>query len=247
MGQIRLIHPSSLTAIESTLVMWDTLFREKKHRLDDPLPAVSAFAESLLASARSANASDLTVPLTSACRILDLGCGAGRHTVLLAQMGLEVLGVDVSPRGLSATRDRFSPQLPHAVLCQACMTHLPYRNAEFDAVVSTYVIYHGTLELIQRAVAEIERVLLPGGGILLTLMSTRGYRFGTGVEIEPGTFLPDTGPDVRLPHHFFDRESASRLLSSFDQVKMELDESNEVKSDGQIMLHSHWLATGVKR
>jgi len=228
------------------MVTWDTLFKDKKHRLDDPHPAVSVFAKSLLAAPRSVDPSGQTATPAPVCRILDLGCGAGRHAVLLAQMGLEVLGIDLSPRGLLSTRDRFAGQPCVAALCQACMTRVPYASAEFDAVVSTYVIYHGTLDHIQRAVSEIERVLAPGGKVLMTLISTRGHKYGRGVEIESHTFLPDTGPDIRLPHHFFDRDAAGRLLSSFNQLHIELDEHHEVKSDGRVVLHSHWIATGVK-
>jgi len=38
-------------------------------------------------------------------RILDLGCGSGRHTVYLAKHGFEVYGIDIAPKGIEITKD----------------------------------------------------------------------------------------------------------------------------------------------
>jgi ubiquinone/menaquinone biosynthesis C-methylase UbiE len=180
-------------------------------------------------------------------RVLDLGCGTGRHVVYLAQRGFQVCGTDISETGLAATRQWLAAEHLAAHLHLADMTALPYPEARFDAVISIYVIYHNTLGNIQRTVAEIGRVLRPSGQALLTLMSTRGHRYGQGQEIEPGTFLPESGPDAGLPHHFFDESGARALLAAFHQIELHLDEHEETEEDGSTHRHSHWVAVVEKK
>ena len=45
--------------------------------------------------------------------------------------------------------------------------------------------------------------------------SVRSFRYGKGVEIEPGTYIPDTGEDAGVPHHYSDREEVEGLLAGF--------------------------------
>jgi SAM-dependent methyltransferase len=144
------------------MVTWDELFRQEAHRLQEPHPAVADFALALCdAGAES---------------VLDLGCGAGRHTILLARQGFRVCSMDVSEYGLESTRRWLAAEKLSAWLQLADMTSLPYPDSTFDAVLSLHVIYHNVLERIERTAAEIHRVLRPGGHVLLSLISTRSYR-----------------------------------------------------------------------
>ena len=212
---------------------WDELFKQEEFRWRQPHRTVVAFADVL--RPRGAQA------------VLDLGCGAGRHVIYLTQLGFRVCGTDISETGLGATRAWLAAEKLTAHLHLSDMTALPHPDAHFDAVISMYVIYHNPLGNIQRTVAEIERVLRPGGRALLTLISTRGYRYGQGQEIEPDTFLPETGPDTGHPHHFCDEACARALLASFDLTELYLDENEEILADGSSRRHSHWVAVVEKR
>ena len=70
--------------------VWDELFREERHRWTEPDDSVVRFAESLRQERCQ--------------RVLDLGCGAGRHVVFLAQAGFLVVGSDIAARGLYWTK-----------------------------------------------------------------------------------------------------------------------------------------------
>jgi len=212
---------------------WDELFKQEEFRWRQPHRAVVAFAE--------------TLRQRGAQGVLDLGCGAGRHVVYLAQLGFRVCGVDISVTGLAATRQWLADKHLTAHLHLSDMTALPYPEAHFDGVISLYVIYHNPLANIQRTAAEIERVLRPGGQALLSLISTRGHRYGQGREIEPDTFLPESGPDANLPHHFFDESGARALLAAFCLVELHLDEHEETQEDGRSHRHSHWVAIVEKK
>ena len=148
-------------------------------------------------------------------KVLDLGCGLGRHSILLAKERFEVYGIDTSPTGL-----RFSLQWAerenltlHLALGE--MSLLPYARGSFDLLLAWNVIYHGTVEYIRRTVAEVERCLRPGGYLLCSLISTRNDHCGVGQEIEKGTYVISEHDEKSYPHHYFDREEVEGLLEGF--------------------------------
>lgn len=175
-------------------------------------------------------------------RILDLGCGTGRHLVFLEDQGHEVFGMDSSVNGLIYARDWLRKEDHPARLLIADMTSLPYSSSSFDIIVSMYVIHHNPLAGLRRTIQEMYRLLLPGGLILLTIPSTRGFRHGRGQQIEPGTVIPDIGQDSGIPHHYFDLAEIAREFTDFIIREIKLDE--EVNDDGY--LSSHWYLRAEK-
>lgn len=87
--------------------------------------------------------------------MLELACGTGILSLMLAQAGRRVAGLDLTFGYLAAAKKRV--QLP---LAQGTAETLPYRNESFDAVVSSYLAKYVD---IQRVVDECWRVLKPGG------------------------------------------------------------------------------------
>jgi len=95
-------------------------------------------------------------------RALDAGCGSGFQAALLEAMGYATHGVDLSARLLAMAAGR----LRAPALARADVQALPYRDAVFDAVTCC----GSTLSFVDRpaaAVAEIARVLKPGGRLFL--------------------------------------------------------------------------------
>jgi len=153
-----------------------------------------------------------------------------------------VCGTDVSPRGLALTREWLRREGLDADLKISDMTVIPYPDEYFDGLISTYVIHHNTLDNIGRCVAEIYRVLAPGGKALLIVQSKRGYRYRCGQEIEPDTMILDVGADAGVPHHFFDKAALRELLPAFDILSITAREH----TDPQGHRHAHWKASVEK-
>ncbi|MFQ5796591.1 MAG: class I SAM-dependent methyltransferase [Candidatus Bipolaricaulia bacterium] len=174
--------------------------------------------------------------------ICDLGCGAGRHLVYLAQEGFESYGLDISKTALDYARSWLDQAGLRAALTQGDISEIPYSEAAFDALISTYVIYHNRLEGIKRTISEIHRVLRDGGLVLLTFQSKRSWKYGRGEEVEPDTFISDVGLDSGELHHYSDHDEIESLLSEFTILEIDLDEL----TDEQGNRHSHWAVVVEK-
>lgn len=101
-------------------------------------------------------------------RVLDLGCGEGRHVISAYVEGdVDAFGVDLCWEDLKTTKDKFEPfaqpdnQNKRFALSTANALELPFADNTFDKVICSEVLEH--IPDYQGALAEIERVLKPGG------------------------------------------------------------------------------------
>lgn len=94
-------------------------------------------------------------------RVLDAGCGTGRFSQLLVDRGAEVVSLDVGVR-LLAEVGKKTDSAP----CVGDIQKLPFPDNSFDGVVSSEVIEH--IPVPAEGVAELVRVLKPGGFLVLT-------------------------------------------------------------------------------
>jgi SAM-dependent methyltransferase len=101
----------------------------------------------------------------SACpiEILDAGCGSGGMTRFLGRYG-RVTGIDLAPEAMTLARRRCLSRL-----ARASVDRLPFRTGSFDLVTSFDVLYHLNVDDDRHALAEIHRVLRPGGIALIRL------------------------------------------------------------------------------
>ncbi len=201
---------------------WNELFKQEEFRWKDPHAQVVALVPPL--KARGAR------------RVLDLGCGAGRHVIFLAHEGFQVCGLDLAETGLAHAQAWLLREGLTAELRRGDIARIPYPDGFFDAVISLYVIYHQRLTGIKQVVAEIDRVLKPGGLALVSLMSRRGYRYGRGEEIEPHTFITDVGDDSGIPHHYSSLAEIETLFAGWAIRQVILEEE---PVEGK-QVHSHW-------
>ena len=140
-------------------------------RLDDPALVAEEYADDARLRRRAAAFAgvgapdDARVPLVSAVvdaaprRVLEVGCGWGELAEWIErETGAGVVAVDLSPRMVDLARER---GVDAAV---ADVQALPYPDASFDVVVAAWMLYH--VPDLDRALAEIARVLRPGGTLV---------------------------------------------------------------------------------
>ena len=86
-------------------------------------------------------------------RVLDLGCGSGRHVVYLAKKGFEVYGIDIAEEGILLTEKWLKEERLKANLKVGNIyKKLPYPDNFFEAIISTQALHHGSIESIRKTI-----------------------------------------------------------------------------------------------
>jgi len=115
--------------------------------------------------------------------ILDLGSGAGFLVEVASRWGVPIVGLEASADGIDLTRAR----LPSAtVVCSDLRFPLPFSEGTFATVVLNQVIEHLEGDIQARTIREANRVLQPGGMILVTSPSAynRKERFSDPTHLQ---------------------------------------------------------------
>ncbi|HWG65572.1 MAG TPA: methyltransferase domain-containing protein [Streptosporangiaceae bacterium] len=114
-------------------------------------------------------------PVLPGERVLDLGCGGGRHAFEVFRRGGDVVALDADAAELGGVREMLAAmdeagEAPPAARAQAVCgdaTAMPFPDASFERVIASEVLEH--IGTDQRALGEIARVLRPGGQVAVTV------------------------------------------------------------------------------
>jgi SAM-dependent methyltransferase len=108
-------------------------------------------------------------------RVLDMGCGAGRHAFEMYRRGADVIAFDQDADELAGVRELFAamreegevPEGADADVKEGDALSLPFADGEFDRVVAAEVLEHIPADI--QAIAELVRVLRPGGTLAVSV------------------------------------------------------------------------------
>jgi len=107
--------------------------------------------------------------------VLDAGCGGGRNTVAMAQLGAaEAHGIDISATGIEDATRR-ARNYPQARFLQASVENIPYPDQTFDVVWCAGVLMHTGHD--DKVLEELARVIKPGGLLYMLVYATGGLRW----------------------------------------------------------------------
>ena len=114
-------------------------------------------------------------PVSAGCRLLDLGCGAGRHTFEAFRRGAEVIALDHSAGEVAGVNAMLAamalegqaPPKAKAAGVRGDALALPFADGTFDRIIAAEVLEH--LPADTAAMTEIARVLRPGGWVAVTV------------------------------------------------------------------------------
>jgi SAM-dependent methyltransferase len=163
----------------------------------------------------------LEYPDPAGIRVLDLGCAAGRNTVLLAERGFDVEALDASPAMVAKTRERLAAILgaeeaERRVRVGRMEDLSPVTDASFDLVVALG-LYHCAQSRGEwaRALAETARVLKAGGRLLVSVFTPETDLTGRGIRAVPGE--PDVyeGFESGGRHFLVDAAGLDREMARF--------------------------------
>ncbi len=208
-GPLRDRHPTSHERM--TGLPWDASYRDGRAPWDigQPQPAIVRLASEGKFSGT----------------VLDAGCGTGENAVLVASLGLPVLGVDVAETALAIARERAGERGIEVQFAAADAFHLDRLGRMFDTVLDCGLFH--TFENDERPpyVASLAAVCKPNGTLYVLCFSDVG---------------PDTGPH---PVREEELKAAFNSVSGWNIVAIESDRIQTRHHDNGV---SAWLVT-VKR
>jgi SAM-dependent methyltransferase len=187
-------------------------------------------------------------------RVIDVGCGNGRHTVALCRAGLWTTGVDIAPSAIENTAAMARGAGLDCLMVRCDMQALPFADAVFDTVLAWRTCYLQKKAGIVRAVADAARVLRPGGFLLASFRSTTNTLFYVGRDkgrrIEENTYYLDDGNEFYgVIYHFFSRRELLSLFGGYEVVNCEKRELSHTRfTVGRPELSNNfWVLSAFKK
>jgi SAM-dependent methyltransferase len=133
-------------------------------------------------------------------RVLEIGCGMGTDGAQFAQAGAHYTGVDLTEAAIELARKRFELSGLEGEFRVADAENLAFADNSFDRVYSHGVLHH--TPDTARAVAEIQRVLKPGGRATVMLYHRGSYNYRVGIRVlrRAGARLLKSEGGIRIVH-----------------------------------------------
>jgi ubiquinone/menaquinone biosynthesis C-methylase UbiE len=140
-------------------------------------------------------------------RVLDVGCGTGTLAAEIKQLHPEVVvvGFDPDPQALARARQKAKRAAVTVQFDQGFSDALPYPDASFDRVFSSFMLHHVPENEKEKMLVEIRRVLAPGGSLHLVDLG--------GPEARDGRFMRRLRSAHNLQHN-----SEGRVLGLMQQA-----------------------------
>ena len=182
-------------------------------------------------------------------RVLEIGCGAGRHVYFFRLMGLQVVGTDVAHSAIDFTRRRLKKDglIEGVELLAADATQIPYPDDSFDGILAWRFLHVLSPAQAQKCIREIYRLLRPGGKILLGTRSPRS----TNYELIRSGQKVDADFDYRsgqlseraVQDTYFSRQELEALFAAFHDVEIE---HIEWTRNNETFRAAYWAVTATK-
>jgi SAM-dependent methyltransferase len=199
-------------------------------------------------AAQLAPAAEVTVGHLAAVageRVVDLGCGTGNASLLVAATGADVLGVDPAARLLEVARGRADAAGAVARFAEGEAAAIPVDDGSVDAVVSVFGLIFAPD--VEAAAAEIGRALGPGGRLVYAAWQPTGGISGA-MGVGRASMAEMTGASGPPPFPWHDPARVAALLGPLGfslevhdhQLAFEAA-SPESFADDQLAHHPMWL------
>lgn len=153
-------------------------------------------------------------------RVLEIGCGLGSHSQLLAEAGCRLTSIDLTPRAVALTRRRLQIRDLPADVREMDAEQMEFDDAEFDFIWSWGVIHHSAHT--DRIVRQVARVLKPRGDFRFMVYNRRALDTYTKMVRGVLTAKPLRGMSIDdilsfytdgYLARFYTREGLKRLLA----------------------------------
>jgi SAM-dependent methyltransferase len=148
--------------------------------------------------------------ISSGARVLDVGCGTGVVTITAARLGARVEAIDLTPQLLERARENARIAKVDIEFREADAEDLPFRDGEFDIVVSQFA--HIFAPRPEVAIAQMLRVLRPGGTIAFSTWPPE-LLVGRTMQLA-SRYMPPPPPGIPSPMLWGDPQIVTQRLGS---------------------------------
>lgn len=170
---------------------------------------------------------------TSSIKALDLGCGGGRHSELLASRGYNLVAADRNDSMISYTQRRLGRLGLDASYLQLSIENLALKAESMDVVIATGVLHQAkSIENYEMAISEVSRVMKKGG--LLSMNIFTNYAWDESYRVpnddEPWTVKTMEGLEMTLlSSAMFYNIADSHGLKKEDEITHDIKNENTGK------------------
>lgn len=152
-------------------------------------------------------------------KILDVGAGIGRHSLLFAENGYDVTAFDFSKSGLDVIKEHAKEKEIHVNTVHGDMRNMPFADSSFDAILAYHSIYHATQEELPVIINELNRVVKKGGEIFVTFLSKEdeNYIDHEMDRVSKNVVMKQDGKgDSPVPHYYVNYDEIYKLCEQFE-------------------------------
>ncbi len=180
----------------------------------------------------------------SGVRVLDLGCGGGRHLACMAREGFDVYGVDYNTVPLEQARQAVAAEGQNPRLVLADVGDPPFADEQFDVVLAWGVLFHTTPDRAVTMLRHIRRMLKPDGRVMANWRSDQDDMRSRGKRVDGGTYLMgEQAGAFGLTGTLYTFSTREDLEHRYEQAGLRIDnvERRDLWIDNMSMRCSWWI------
>jgi ubiquinone/menaquinone biosynthesis C-methylase UbiE len=175
-------------------------------------------------------------------KVLDAGCGSGRHTMALLREGFNVEALDSSSAALKIAEGIASDLGGNVNFTEGNIIKLPYKDEEFDGIICWGVLHYLTDEEFGQAMSELYRVLKPGGVIGFTLRSTEDSE--CDLSKKDNMQVSEGFESKGIEFKYFDENDINKVFSRYNSMKYGHKTKTSFEDKKRKM--AHWFIAATK-
>ena len=180
---------------------------------------------------------------------LDVGCGGGRHSIFLANLGCNVSAIDYSSNAIDILNLWAMEQNLQIDTKVSSVIELPYAENSFSGIISVGVLCYLNINSIKKSVDEMYRVLMPGGKLFVTTRSNKDSRYLVGNKstanhaVVAGDKSVPWQSEIGMDMVFLSEEDVEQMFHKFKKINIERESFSMC---GRKYLNDDWIITALK-
>jgi len=172
-------------------------------------------------------------------KAIDIGCGSGRHLMLLNNYGLnDVYGTDYSLNALELSR-----HIKPSALINCNNKNLPFSDGSFDIAIAWGSLHYADKTDFALMLNETHRILKKGGSLFATLRNERDSYLKTGTHLGEGTWRTELDDLSGTTVSFFTEDEVKKYFSIFRKCSYGWMERTILGDTSKVI--SHWVISAT--